>query len=104
MGTTKIFLGNIKGPAGKDGFAPVKNVDYFDGKDGKDGKDGATGPQGPKGDPFRYEDFTPAQIDELANKIVPDVLLLSVANVCYVCSVPPASGVGEDGDICIIRG
>lgn len=25
---------------GKDGYTPIKGVDYFDGKDGKDGKDG----------------------------------------------------------------
>lgn len=34
---------------GKDGYTPVKGVDYFDGKDGKDGepgKDGETGPAG----------------------------------------------------------
>lgn len=30
----------LEGPAGKDGYTPVKGVDYFDGRDGKDGKDG----------------------------------------------------------------
>lgn len=42
---------------GKDGYTPVKGVDYFDGKDGKDGKPGKdgldgesiVGPQGPAG-------------------------------------------------------
>lgn len=29
---------NIKGADGKDGYTPVKGVDYFDGQDGKDGK------------------------------------------------------------------
>jgi hypothetical protein len=28
------------GPAGNDGYTPVKGKDYFDGKDGQDGKDG----------------------------------------------------------------
>lgn len=27
---------------GKDGYTPIKNIDYFDGKDGKDGADGKT--------------------------------------------------------------
>lgn len=30
------------GVPGKDGYTPIKNVDYFDGKDGKDGADGYT--------------------------------------------------------------
>ena len=30
------------GRPGADGYTPVKNIDYFDGKDGKDGKDGYT--------------------------------------------------------------
>ena len=29
----------IQGRPGKDGYTPIKGVDYFDGKDGKDGKD-----------------------------------------------------------------
>lgn len=29
----EVFLGNIKGEPGKDGYTPVKGVDYFDGKD-----------------------------------------------------------------------
>lgn len=32
----------IKGEDGKDGYTPVKGIDYFDGKDGKDGVDGYT--------------------------------------------------------------
>ena len=31
------------GKDGKDGYTPVKNVDYFDGKNGLDGKDGIDG-------------------------------------------------------------
>jgi hypothetical protein len=30
------------GKAGADGYTPVKNVDYFDGKDGQDGRDGTS--------------------------------------------------------------
>lgn len=41
------------GEPGKDGYTPVKGVDYFDGEPGE------------KGDPFRYEDFTPEQLDDL---------------------------------------
>lgn len=33
----------IQGPPGKDGYTPVKGVDYFDGKDGRDGRDGKDG-------------------------------------------------------------
>ena len=41
------------GEPGKDGYTPVKGVDYFDGEPGE------------KGEPFRYEDFTPEQLDGL---------------------------------------
>lgn len=34
------------GPAGKDGYTPVKGVDYFDGQPGKDGADGQPGKDG----------------------------------------------------------
>ena len=43
---------NIKGPqgpAGNDGYTPVKGVDYFDGAKGDKGDKGDTGPQGPAG-------------------------------------------------------
>ncbi|MBK3952375.1 BppU family phage baseplate upper protein [Staphylococcus haemolyticus] len=49
----------IQGPAGKDG---VNGVDGIDGKPGIDGKDGA---DGAKGEPFRYDDFTPEQLEGL---------------------------------------
>lgn len=35
-----------EGPAGKDGYTPQKDVDYFDGADGKDGPQGPIGPAG----------------------------------------------------------
>lgn len=35
---------------GKDGYTPVKGIDYFDGE---------------KGEPFEYDDFTPEQLEEL---------------------------------------
>lgn len=38
------------GAPGKDGYTPVKGVDYFDGKDGKDGKDGSDGSPGKDGE------------------------------------------------------
>ena len=70
---------NIRGPQGKDGYTPIKGVDYFDGAPGRDGKDGTvsfeslteaqiamiTGPTGPKGDNFTYDDFTPEQLEAL---------------------------------------
>ena len=37
------------GQSGKDGYTPVKGVDYFDGQDGQPGKDGATGKDGKDG-------------------------------------------------------
>lgn len=43
---------NIKGKDGKDGYTPIKGVDYFDGKDGANGlngKDGADGLNGKDG-------------------------------------------------------
>ena len=35
--------GEFNGADGKDGYTPVKNVDYFDGKDGQDGRNGIDG-------------------------------------------------------------
>lgn len=43
--TSGLFDG-ADGQDGKDGYTPVKGVDYFDGKDGKDGKDGYTPQKG----------------------------------------------------------
>jgi hypothetical protein len=75
--------GVFDGEPGKDGYTPVKGVDYFDGVDGKDGKDGhdgytpikgvdyfdgvdgQDGAKGDKGDPFTYADFTPEQLASL---------------------------------------
>lgn len=34
------------GPQGRDGYTPIKGVDYFDGVDGTDGKDGKDGKDG----------------------------------------------------------
>lgn len=39
----------FKGEPGKDGYTPVKGVDYFDGKDGVDGKNGIDGKPGQDG-------------------------------------------------------
>lgn len=49
----------VQGPPGKDG---INGVDGIDGKPGIDGKDGA---DGAKGEPFRYDDFTPEQLEGL---------------------------------------
>ena len=67
------------GKDGKDGYTPLKGIDYFDGKDGKDGVDGTVvfeelteeqldlirGEKGDQGEPFKYEDFTPEQLEAL---------------------------------------
>lgn len=39
------------GEAGKDGYTPIKGVDYFDGEPGIDGAQGPQGEPGDKGDP-----------------------------------------------------
>ena len=36
-GSVEEFLASIKGEPGKDGYTPIKGVDYFDGEPGKDG-------------------------------------------------------------------
>lgn len=44
-GTTfqeKYNSGELNGADGKDGYTPIKNKDYFDGKNGVDGKNGYT--------------------------------------------------------------
>ena len=41
-GTYSADLKGADGQNGKDGYTPVKGVDYFDGRDGQDGKDGYT--------------------------------------------------------------
>lgn len=45
-GTTfqdKYNSGELNGTNGKDGYTPVKGIDYFDGKDGKNGTNGTNG-------------------------------------------------------------
>lgn len=54
---TGVKAAGADGQPGKDGYTPVKGVDYFDGEPGKDGqdgqpgKDGKDGADGAKGDP-----------------------------------------------------
>lgn len=40
---------DLKGETGKDGYTPVKGVDYFDGQPGRDGQDGQPGKDGKDG-------------------------------------------------------
>ena len=75
-----------RGLPGKDGYTPIKGIDYFDGEKGDQGEvgpkgdkgdvgpkgdkgdtgeQGTRGLQGPKGDPFVYDDFTPTQLEGL---------------------------------------
>lgn len=57
-----------EGPSGRDGAdgQPGRDGrDGFDGAPGRDGVDGKDGLPGEKGDPFRYEDFTPEQLEAL---------------------------------------
>lgn len=54
---------------GKDGYTPVKNKDYFDGKDGKDGKDGRDGVDGKT--PVTGTDyFTEADKAEMVSAVI----------------------------------
>lgn len=78
MALTKIHLGNIKGPQGSQGSV------------------------GPQGEPFRYEDFTEEQLNELAQRTA--VVALEAANICYVSSAIPTADKGNDGDICVVKG
>lgn len=48
-GTEEEWLASLKGKNGKDGYTPIKGVDYFDGANGKDGKDGKDGVDGKNG-------------------------------------------------------
>ena len=54
------------GPAGKDGYTPVKGVDYFDGQPGKDGKDGVDGAPGADGKDYV---LTEADKQEIAGMV-----------------------------------
>ena len=69
-----VAIEAIRGEPGKDGYTPVKGVDYFDGKDGApltyadltaEQKASLKGDKGDKGDAFTFEDFTLAQIQAL---------------------------------------
>ena len=61
----------IPGQDGKDGKNGLNGIDGINGnpgpqgKPGKDGKDGIDGLNGEKGEPFRFEDFTPEQLESL---------------------------------------
>jgi hypothetical protein len=66
-------LNGISGVNGKDGYTPIKGVDYFDGKDGTNGVDGYTPIKGV--DYFDGEDgknyvLTSADKAEIANAVL----------------------------------
>lgn len=44
------------------------------GPQGPQGEQGPIGPEGPKGDALKYEDLTPEQLKDLANKISIDIV------------------------------
>lgn len=83
-GTTfqeKYNSGELNGTDGKDGYTPIKGVDYFDGKDGYtpvkgvdyfDGKDGTNGADGKT--PVKGEDyFTDADKKEIVQLVLNDL-------------------------------
>lgn len=45
-----IEIPALKGEPGKDGYTPIKGIDYFDGAPGAIGPQGEQGPQGPRGE------------------------------------------------------
>ena len=68
--TTKIDVTSKDGSTtttevydGKDGYTPIKGVDYFDGKDGIDGKDGHTPQKG-------IDYFTQSDINQIVNEVL----------------------------------
>lgn len=66
------------GATGKDGYNPVKGVDYFDGKNGVDGKDGIDGKDGVNGKdgvdghtPVKGKDYyTEAEKEEMVAAVI----------------------------------
>lgn len=80
--TKTVDLPSLKGDPGKDGYTPVKGVDYFDGE---------------KGDAFTYEDFTAEQLAALKGEPGDDYILTDtdktdIANI--VLTILPN---GEEG-------
>lgn len=63
---------NIKGDPGKNGYTPIKGIDYFDGKDGINGKDGVDGKNGADGrTPIKGTDyFTDADKAEMVTAVI----------------------------------
>lgn len=49
----------------KDGYTPVKGIDYFDGAPGKDGLPGRDGIDGVNGKDFTFDMFTPEQLAQI---------------------------------------
>lgn len=72
------YFDGKNGVDGKDGYTPQKGVDYFDGKDGKDGADGQPGSPGANGKdgvdgktPVKGADYwTAADKQEIMNDIM----------------------------------
>lgn len=59
----------VNGKDGKDGYTPIKGVDYFDGKNGVDGKDGQNGVDGKT--PIKGTDyFTEADKTEMVSAVI----------------------------------
>ena len=74
-------------PTGKDGYTPIKGVDYFDGKNGKDGVDGKTPVKG-------VDYFTDAEIAEIVDEVAAqgggDTLFVTVDYDTMTASHTPA--------------
>lgn len=57
-----------QGEPGRDGLngeQGLQGIQGPPGRDGVNGEQGIQGPPGPKGEPFKYSDFTPEQLNEL---------------------------------------
>lgn len=81
-GMPEVATVNVRGPRGvpgepgKDGYTPVKNVDYFDGKPGVDGSPGADGEDGYT--PVRGTDYwTDADKTEIISEVLANFVNVS---------------------------
>lgn len=121
-GAKTIFLKGDKGDVGNDGYTPIKNKDYFDGKDGetpnekkiikevlskiptpKDGIDGKNGEQGFSGkDGVDGSSDTGEQIIEKINplkNVLDFQVLRNIPDFAFSRDIPHSTGGGGGGDI-----
>lgn len=94
-GTSSADLKGEQGNPGKDGYTPIKGVDYFDGKDGKDGSPGKDGVNGVDGNPGA--DGSPGK-DGLTPRIGANNNWFIGDNDTGVCAVGKDGESGQNGN------